>query len=93
MNMLDQWLYRLKCKCKHRFLCLKCLLIAHDIVWSNYLGDHYCRRCNTKRPFSITLPLLLNRCYCWLMSKEWNWFDKLDIWLCDKCRMPRWWEY
>lgn len=93
-SLLEQWWYRLKHKCKYRLRQLKCLLTEHDVIWSNYTNSYYCRRCDARNPLdSFTLFLLLNRCYCRLVSAEWDWFDKLDMWLCEKYCMPSWWEY
>jgi len=93
-SLLDQWLYRLKCKCKYKLKRLKCLLTDHDVSFGQYAEECYCRRCGMRSPEDrLTLFRLLNHRYCWLVSKEWNWFDRLDEWLCEKYRMPRWWEY
>jgi len=96
--MLDQWLYRLRYgfeeRCKYKLCRLKCLLTDHDIDFSLYTNKYYCKRCGTRNPEDkLTLYRLLNHCYIWLVSKEWDWFDRLDNWLCEKYRMPVWWEY
>jgi len=94
MNMLNQWLYRLKDKCKHGLRQLKCLLTDHDVSFSQYANEYYCRRCGTRNPIDkFTLYRLLNHCYCWLVSKKWGWFNRLDNWLCERYNVPSWWEY
>jgi len=98
-DLIDQWLYRLKYKLLYNkllygLLKLKCWFIGHDEQMGGPYEPNWCCRCDCEEPAEkTTLPELLRRRYCWLVSKEWDWFDKLDMWLCDTYRMPTWWEY
>lgn len=97
-GLLKQWLYRLEYglreRCQYKLRQLKCLLTDHDISFSQYRDEYYCKRCGMRNPEDkITIFRLLNHRYCWLMSKEWDWWLKLDNWLCENYDMPDWWSY
>jgi len=93
MNSIELWRYRLSYQCKYRLGRLKCILTDHDIRPS-FFADYYCARCDIRNPEDkVTLFRLLNHRYCWLVGAEWEWFDKLDNWLCERYHMPSWWEY
>jgi len=79
---------------------LRCLIIGHDIQFVHRLeGPEYCRWCwYTEGEVPLdepTLPGLLNRAYCWLVERDWAWFEKLDLWLINKHsrKLPNWWSY
>ncbi len=58
--------------------------------------EYYCDRCFINDPDEEnTLPMVLNRLYIWAVERHWNWFDKLDEWLCENYskRLPNWWSY
>jgi len=76
-----------------RLLRMRCWFIGHDEVMGeqwNYEPD-YCSRCYAEWPSeTTTLPTYLTKEYCWLVERDWKWFNYLDEWLFN--HLPRkWW--
>lgn len=82
-----------------RLLRVRCWLVGHEVVhggrWTN--EPNYCPRCFIDWPSEhTTLPMLLNKGYCWLVERDWRWFDRLDEWFFNHVPRkwwPSWWEY
>lgn len=56
----------------------------------------YCDKCLVDWPQDRkTLTSYLNMTYCWLVRRDWKWFECFDCWLCDHYGryLPRWWEF
>lgn len=75
-----------------------CWFLGHDVQQTydpTTCGEELCWRCGVPYPQErITLPVLLNRTYGWLVERDWAWFNKLDLYLLDfSIRLPSWWEY
>jgi len=83
----------------HRLRRIKCWFKGHHEIlgeqWTN--EPNFCHDCYIDWPSEkTTLPTLLNGGYCWLVDREWEWFDNLDGWLAthvSKRWWPSWWEY
>ena len=61
----------------------------------NYEPD-YCAKCFMDWPQDHrTLTSYLNMAYCWLVRRDWKWFERFDWWLCNHYGryLPSWWEY
>lgn len=76
----------------------KVLFIGHNERRGNALnyGADYCEWCHAEWPQGkVTLPYLLNVMYCWLVERNWKWFERMDMWLCLNHGkfLPHWWEY
>ena len=83
---------------KALFLRAWCWLAGHDERMGNALNyeDDYCAKCYISWPQDTsTLPDLLNRLYVWIVERDWQWFERLDMWLCTHYGkvLPRWWSY
>ncbi len=82
-----------------KLLRVRCWFTGHEIVYGERWTDepNYYPKCFIDRPSeTITLPTLLNRGYCWLVEREWKWFNQLDEWLFNHAPIrwwPSWWEY
>lgn len=79
---------------------LKCFLVGHDERTGGEgpppYEDDRCYRCFVTWPTDrIDLPTLLSRLYGWFVERDWRWFDRLDMWLCENysARLPNWWSY
>lgn len=80
---------------------VQCWFKGHNEVRTSlspeeYLQGNYCDRCYIDWPDEHnTLPMILNRSYIWVVEREWTWFEKLDIYLCENHskRLPNWWSY
>ena len=72
---------------------MRCWFVGHWEVmgerWSQ--EPDYCSRCYVDWPSeTTTLPTYLTRGYCWLVERNWRWFEGLDEWLYN--HIPRkWW--
>ena len=75
-----------------------CFFVGHDKKsgeWRMYEPD-YCSKCLCDWPQDkVALSLLLNRCFGWLIEREWSWFARFDDWLIEYHNemLPDWWEY
>ena len=78
---------------------IRCLFTGHNVCTELYSqDDDYCSRCYADCPQElVTLPILLNRVYCWLVERDWKWFERFDLWIGQvewrRRRLPSWWEY
>lgn len=81
---------------------VRCWFVGHNERLEYYpagysfLADCYCDRCFVNEPADYSsLPNIMNRMYIWTVEQRWNWFDKLDGWLCKNHskRLPDWWSY
>lgn len=75
---------------------LRCFFIGHDIRMGNTINDEpdYCARCFMDWPQeSITIPVILNRIYCWLVMHET--LERIDDYIIGKLgnKRPSWWVY
>lgn len=94
--MIDKWdfIFRLK----HKLRGVICFFVRHDETTGDrfaYQPD-YCDRCFVEWPQDrLTMPDILNRVYCWVVNRGWQWFDSLDVWLMENHnkKLPSWWEY
>ena len=69
-----------------------CFIVGHDECFGGYWEDDYCDRCYVDWPQDkITVPVLLNRAYCWAV--EHGWPEEIDLWLMKHIKLPNWWEY
>ena len=75
-----------------------CFFVGHNEVTGERLiyESDWCSKCFCRWPQDrVTLPRLLNRCYGWVVERNWHWFVCLDDWLYINHRekTPDWWEY
>jgi len=71
-----------------------CWFVGHDVISGDrtMYEDDWCDRCFMDWPQDkVTLPILLNRVYCWAVDHGWP--ESIDLWFHKHFRMPRWWEY
>ena len=94
--MWDAWW-----KLKRNVKWVACLFVGHNVYYGNRADNvpGYCRRClytDEERNIDdgVTMPRLLNRTYCWLVERDWRWFEALDERAIKHWkRLPSWWEY
>jgi hypothetical protein len=88
-----EWRYQVS----HRIQRVCCWFTGHKETWGSQYDREpdYCERCFLEWPQEAsTLPKYLNRWYCWMVEREWHWFEKLDLWLLGRPGwLPSWWEY
>lgn len=98
--MRDIW-WKLKGNLERNIRWIACFFVGHD-VWRGNRMDNLpanCRRCwytDEERNIhdGVTMPCLLNHTYCWLVERDWHWFEALDEWLIRHATwLPAWWEY
>lgn len=74
-----------------------CWCVGHEVRTGDGLAYcDYCDRCCVTRPQDLTtLSDLLRESYGWLVERNWEWFERLDDWLCENHsqKLPGWWEY
>ena len=84
---------------------LWCFIVGHDIKceYGYYAQPDWCDRCFKSERVRrgqgqdiqdyLTMPILLNRFYVWLVNHGGEPFYTLDMWLQKHVRLPSWWEY
>lgn len=76
---------------------VRCWFRGHNEVARDWPSlDTYCDKCFIDEPADrLDLPTILNHRYVWVVERNWQWFERFDIWLCDNHgkRLPHWWSY
>ena len=85
-------------KLKYLIRGIGCFFLGHEMLPGDeeISENDWCLHCLVDWPQDrVTLPRLLNRCFGWLVEREWNWFARIDDWLIEyhQEHLPDWWEY
>jgi hypothetical protein len=89
-------IYKVKAKAEWIYMGLRCLIKGHGDLCHEPYGPFYCSDCfREERHWRMTIPQMLNSLYCWLVERDWEWFERFDNWIFEKHikKMPGWWEY
>ena len=85
-------------KLKYLIRGIGCFFLGHEMLPGDeeISENDWCLHCLVDWPQDqVTLPRVLNRCFGWMVEREWNWFARIDDWLIENHSeiLPDWWEY